>query len=299
MRKKIAVLGGDLRQVHLASMLCGPQSRVYGMFMREAPGVDPAIEKSDDVGRILPMCPLVVLPLPASTDGAHLNAPYAREKPELRRIFESIDPKATVFAGLLTEPLARMAGEKNIQVIDYFAREELAVLNAVPTAEGALEIVMRELPITVFGSRILITGFGRIAKVLIRLLLACGAHVWVAARKDADHAWIRVSGCTPIYIHELNQYAGCMDVVINTVPALLFDRALLSKLKKDCLVIDLASKPGGLDFEAAGELGLKTIWALSMPGKVAPYSAGEIIYTTLANCLRERGEAQFLDCEKS
>ena len=61
-------------------------------------------------------------------------------------------------------------------------------------------------------------------------------------------------------------------------------------LKKGSLLIDLASKPGGVDIEEAGNAGVKTIWALSLPGKVAPISSGEIIARTILNILEERGE---------
>ena len=62
---------------------------------------------------------------------------------------------------------------------------------------------------------------------------------------------------------------------------------LLEQLQPECLIIDLASRPGGVDFEAAGELGLKTIWALSLPGKVAPITAGGIIRDTVLHMMAD------------
>ena len=78
------------------------------------------------------------------------------------------------------------------------------------------------------------------------------------------------------------------DVVFNTVPYLLFDRELLEKMDSSVLLIDLASRPGGVDFGAAADLGVKTIWALSLPGKVAPQTSGEIIRDTIVQMLREQ-----------
>jgi len=80
-----------------------------------------------------------------------------------------------------------------------------------------------------------------------------------------------------------------MDIVFNTVPAMVLDRDLLFKLNKEALIIDLASKPGGVDFLAAEELGIKTIHALGLPGKTAPVSAARIIKDTIYNILEERG----------
>ena len=59
----------------------------------------------------------------------------------------------------------------------------------------------------------------------------------------------------------------------------------LLKLKKECLVIDLASYPGGVDFEAAKELGINFEWALGLPGKVAPITAAEHIYKAIKEVL--------------
>ena len=77
--------------------------------------------------------------------------------------------------------------------------------------------------------------------------------------------------------------------MINTVPARVLGEAELAELRPDCLVIDLASKPGGVDLDAAARLGKKVVWALSLPGKVAPVTAGRAIRTAIYNILSELG----------
>ena len=77
--------------------------------------------------------------------------------------------------------------------------------------------------------------------------------------------------------------------MVNTVPAQVLNRPELEDLMPGCLILDLASKPGGVDLAAAGELGLTVIWALSLPGKVAPVTAGAAIKSTIYNMLRELG----------
>ena len=136
----------------------------------------------------------------------------------------------------------------------------------------------------------LVTGFGRIGRVLCRLLVAMGAQVTVAARKYSDFAWIGIFGAKAVHTDSLAEASAQADLVFNTVPSLLFDQKVLSALPKEAVVIDLASKPGGVDFAAAGRLGVKTIWALSLPGKVAPISSGEAIMDTILNILDERRE---------
>ena len=43
---------------------------------------------------------------------------------------------------------------------------------------------------------------------------------------------------------------------------MILDKKRLERVRKDCIIIDLASKPGGVDFDAAKERGIKAILAL-------------------------------------
>ena len=71
---------------------------------------------------------------------------------------------------------------------------------------------------------------------------------------------------------------------------MIFTEDILRKFSDDTLFIDLASKPGGIDITSAQELGRKVIWALGLPGKTSPVTAGEIIAETIDNMLTERGD---------
>lgn len=111
----------------------------------------------------------------------------------------------------------------------------------------------------------------------------------VCARKFADLAWIRALGYEPLPIVALKDRDAMseFEMVFNTVPAVILTEEILANLRGECLVVDLASKPGGVDFETARRLGLRTVWALSVPGKVAPITAGCIIRDTILNILEE------------
>ncbi|MBR5272234.1 MAG: dipicolinate synthase [Clostridia bacterium] len=148
---------------------------------------------------------------------------------------------------------------------------------------------MEELPITIDGAKCLVCGFGRIGKLLSHKLHALGGHVTVAARKYSDFAWISAFGYTPHHISNLTECLDDVDVVFNTVPVRIFGRRELEKLHDRTLCIDLASKPGGFDLDMAGKTGVKVIWALSLPGKVAPVTAGRTIQETIVNILTENG----------
>lgn len=289
--KTFAVVGGDLRQAHLAGTLAGKESayNVYAMFFDRDIKLSGRIHRSSDIKLVLPQSDILILPLPMLDADGRVNTPFSDIQVALEECFDYILPGTLVLAGMVPDAVRALACERGIEIVDYYQREEFTVLNAVPTAEGAVEIALREMPVTLFGSTCLITGFGRISKVLAKLLLAFGARVRVVARRHSDLAWARIAGCEAVHISQL---AGCLndvDILFNTVPAVILDEEKLARLGRRCLVIDLASKPGGVDFETAKTLGLKTIWALSLPGKVAPMTAGEITLDTIFNILGERG----------
>ena len=72
--------------------------------------------------------------------------------------------------------------------MDYFAREELTIRNAIPTAEGCLGILLRQRKRTLWGSGVLVTGFGPVGQALGPRLAALGADVTIAARRPAQRA---------------------------------------------------------------------------------------------------------------
>ena len=115
----------------------------------------------------------------------------------------------------------------------------------------------------------------RLGKLLAKTLKAFECRIDVAARKEEDFAWIDAYGYKKVTYSSLDDKLSEYDVIFNTVPVLLLDEPMLEKINKDCLIIDLASKPGGIDFDKAKDLGIKTNWALGLPGKVAPKTAAK------------------------
>lgn len=282
-----AVLGGDLRAAYLAGLLAQDG---YNVITAGLDGTDlpPCVTGCTNLSQAISLADGVVLPLPVTTDGTTLNAPFSRVRIQLDQVLSGLLPDQFVVGGGLSAELRADLASRGVTAGDYLQREELAVLNSVPTAEGAVQLAMEELPITIRGARCLITGYGRVAKALAALLCAMGADVTIAARRCEDRAAATINGCEAIRIGDLTT-AGDFDVIFNTVPALLFTAEVLKKLSRTTLLIDLASRPGGVDFPAAAALQMKTVWALSLPGRVAPKSAGEILKRTILNMLREVG----------
>lgn len=280
-----AVIGGDLRSAYLASALAADGYKVITTGF-DSTDLPPCVTGCTNPAQAASLADFVVLPLPVTTDASTLNAPFSRVRITLEQVFNAVRPEQCLAGGSVSEVVREEAEKRGLTIHDYFEREELAIHNAVPTAEGAIQLAMEETPITLYGSRCLVTGFGRVARALCRLLVAMGAHVTVAARKFSDLAWAAIQGCETVELEQLNE-AGDFHVVFNTVPALLFDRERLSGMDRNTLLIDLASRPGGVDFTAAAEMQIKTIWALSLPGRVAPKSSGLFIKDTLLNMIKE------------
>lgn len=286
--RKYTVIGGDLRNVKLAEAISADGSQVNIFGFKNA-GFESQLSENMDLQEAIDDSDIVIGPIPCSNDNETLNTPFHPEKIQMNEVFKSMKKNQLFIAGRISEKISHLAKAYYVYSIDMLEREEMAVLNAIPTAEGAIQIAMEELPITLNGSSALILGYGRIGKVLSKMLVGIGADVYVEARKYSDIAWIKAYGQKPVYINDLKQYTGKMDAIFNTIPSRILDSEALESLKKDCLVIDLASKPGGVDFDRAKALGIKVIWALSLPGKVAPVTAASFIKQTIYNIIEELG----------
>ncbi len=277
---RFAVVGGDMRLARLAGLLRVDGHRVLctGLERGEARCVPlaEALEGADHV----------ILPLPAG-GGETVNAPLAESPISVDELTELMTPRQTLFAGKVEGRLSELCRARGIRCFDYFDREELTVRNAAATVEGALEILMRELPATLLGTPVLVIGFGRIGKLLALRLHLLGARVTASARKPADRAWIECLGMESADTGALETVLPEFAAVVNTVPAPVLDEKRLALLRRDCLCLDLASKPGGVDFDAARRLGVRTEWALGLPGKTAPETAGAAIRDTVYNIINE------------
>ena len=280
--KNIWVAGGDPRQAALAGLLADDGHAVHTYALEQGAGVrcEPSL-----AGAARADC--VILPLPAAGADGGLNAPLSPSRHTLEEVLDALRPGQLLCAGMVGAELRAMAEQRGLVLRDYFAREELAVLNAVPTAEGALQIAMEELPITLHNARALVIGFGRLGRALAPRLRGLGARVWVAARRYEQRAAAEGMGLGSEGLDSLSDWLCSFDVVFNTVPFPVLGIEELAALKQGALVIDLASRPGGVDMDAAAALGVRVVWALSLPGKVAPVTSGRYIKDTVYHIMEE------------
>lgn len=267
-----AVIGGDKRSLFAARRL-----EEYGF--RTALFAISGGQPYEEYKKI--KADALLLPLPLTKDGKTLFAPDEKEPISVSDVLSAAPADALLFAG-------RTGGISDERLTDYSAREDFAIMNAVPTAEGALLLALQGLDETICGMRVAVVGFGRVGAQTARLFRAAGAEVTVFARKTEARMSARALGCKAEATDDLEIAASDFRLFINTVPARLFTSKVLSALRKDAYVIDLASAPYGLDFSEAGRLGRKAICAAGLPGKYFPETAGRAVAETIVHILREK-----------
>lgn len=277
------ILGGDDRAVELANILLRKGFSVYAHGMDNA--VNCKAENINSLDEAVLKCDVIIGPIPFAKDVNKVNAMYSERPIDIEDFFGMLTPDKKLFFGALNKKARELAEKYKISYIDYFQDESYQILNTIPTAEGALALMVSETERTVFGSNLLILGYGRIGKLLSEYAKALGAKVYVEARKDADLSWIRSKGMNPVPLGRLQEYIDKMDIIVNTVPAQLLDAEKLDLLKNEAFILDLASLPGGVDFVYAKQKGIKVLHALSIPGKIAAKSAAEYIYDTVMKYL--------------
>lgn len=281
-KHKLLIAGGDMRQVYCASRLSDTyDAGIIGFDKELIPaGLNPvstAESTSFDCA---------VLPVPPLNETGMISTPCFAGNLSPEDIKNLLSPGGIIFAGRTDRQLREAF--KGYEICDYMEREDLNLKNSVPTAEGAIQIALEELPVTLSSLRVLIVGMGRIGRALAEILKGFGSDVTAAVHNAKGAANARIHGIKSICTDKMDSdYA----LVFNTVPHIIFDRQRLGSFGEKTLFIDLASKPGGIDFDAAAELGIKAIWALGLPGKTAPITSGEIIAETICGILSGREDA--------
>lgn len=274
---KIAVLGGDDRELILVAELVrmGATVVVAG-FPRERVGHGAFVAT-----QLIDACKeaeVVILPLPGTSAEGVIRAVYSEQELKLtENEINAMAPNAIVIIGSSRKFLRDWVKARGLTLLEVADMDDIAILNSIPTAEGAIQIAMEETPFTIHGSKTCVIGFGRVGITMARTLKALGSEVTVVARNDGQLARAYEMGCKRASYADLHEIMNYSHIVFNTVPEMVLDRSILKYANPEVLIIDLATQPGGTDFEAANAYGLKAILAPGLPGKVAPAFAGRIL----------------------
>ena len=267
------VIGGDARSHWAAQALAASRFAVSAYDVPD--------EKTENLPEEIN---IAVLPFP-SFQGAlirgHSGIPVADLLNRLRC-------GSYVFGGLFGDWKGAIS-DRGAKAYDLYDTEPLTTANACLTAEGALQLAMENSPISLHGAKCLVIGYGRIGKCLAQKLRGLSADVTVSARKPADQSLAEAMGHlsdqTGIYLHGLQQY----DFIFNTVPAEVLSSDQLAQISPACLLIDLASRPGGFSPVRCQELNLHFCTAPGLPGRCSPKSAGILYAQSILSILNQEG----------
>lgn len=226
--------------------------------------------------KIHPDTNAIILPTPVTSDKINLNFCDADDK-TIETLIRSAPDNCLIIG----------AGFKHPNVYDLCNRDDFSILNAIPTAEGTIALLINNTHTTLYKSRILVSGFGRVSRILLHRLSSFGADVTVVIRKNSNHAEIKALGMKAIYYDELISCIDSFDIVINTVPTMIFNSEILKNANKNALFVELASNQSGIDAAATKSLSINYINANGLPGKTAPITAGEIMAKTIVSVFKE------------
>lgn len=271
----IALLGGDAREKILMQQLVAVGARVKAVGFKD---VVTGVELLDNIPAAIEDAAAVILPLTGVDNGGRVRVVETGQAIYLdEKLLAQLKPGTPVLIGLARPYLRKLAQQYGFRLIETADLDEIAIPNAIPTAEGAIKVAIEETPITIHGSTCLILGCGRVGTVVAAALKGLGARTVVLSREPLELVKAEVAGHCAAALTNLPLYIKEANFVFNTIPFSVLTESILREMLPSGLVIDLASAPGGTDFTAAQQLGIKALLCPGLPGKVAPHTAGQIL----------------------
>lgn len=274
---EVTVLGGDARQIEVVVQFLrmGAKVRIHGLPWKvqlQGASVPESLEEALSGAKV------IVGPVQAvDEEGTVYTQPGVERIKLTESALRKMDPAAVLFVGLGSRYLREACQRCGLNLVEFREWDEFATYNSVPSAEGLIQMAMEASPLTIFGSHCLVLGYGRTGRTLAWMLRGLGANVTVAARKERDLASVYAAGFIPLPFDQLSRRIGEAELVFNTVPAMVLPGSVIERMNPESVILDVASAPGGTDFQAASEQGIRALLAPSLPGKVAPKSAGRIV----------------------
>lgn len=272
----VLVIGGDKRLTFLAGKLAESFAKVITFEVPET-----------DNGKEVPwQADIIVAPVPFSRDGIHVYS-KGQKKISIREFCRNIRPGQILFAGNIPEEVLSEAAEKNITCYDFLKIEQVETDNALTTAEGAVAEAIALSVSNIHGSRCMVLGYGKCGKAIAKLLKGWQVDTAVAARRESVLAQAENQGFCGIFLEELETRIGEMQFIFNTIPALVLTDHLIKAMEKDAVIIDIASAPGGTDFDACRREGIKAVLSLGIPGWYSPKTSASILFHAILRLLGE------------
>lgn len=268
-QSNIAIIGGDTRQKYLYYELINKGYNVYSFYVED-------INNSLSISEYLPQCNLIILPIPFTKDKINLYSTVS-DKLNIDYLLTLINPCTTIYGGCFNENFINKCKHLNISTKDLMTIPYFELYNSIATAEGTIVEAIRTSPVNLHLSETLVLGYGKCGIALAKRLNALNASTTVAARNPIQLASAYESGHNILQLNELTKHIHKFDFIFNTIPSLILNRNILSNVKTEATIIDIASNPGGTDFDACKQFGITARLCLSLPGKYSPKTSAVII----------------------
>ena len=266
---KLYFLGLDKRSIYLKELY---EEEIEKKKDKEEYIITDVLEEAD----------VVILPIPFTKDRVHILGEGIEILPFIKKCTGKL-----VIGGALSAFTDEFKAS-NVECIDLMEQDSIALLNAIPTAEGAIAKAMEYTDIVLHKSNVLVLGFGRVGKILAHKLKGLDANVFCEARKKKDLAHANALGYNVVKLEELDNVLGNIDIIFSTIPKEILNEDYLKLLKKDAVIIDLASSPGSVDYMAARKYNIDAHLELGLPSKVAPKSAAIYLKEEIDSILEDR-----------
>lgn len=285
---QIAVIGGDARQLEIIRKLTELDAKLslVGFEQLDHAFTGAVKEKVDEVD--FSQVDSIILPVPGTNLEGHVETIFSNEKVVLiEEMLMKTPAHCTIYSGISNAYLTGITKKANRKLVQLFERDDVAIYNSIPTVEGTIMMAIQHTDFTIHGSRVAVLGLGRVGMSVARTFQALGAKVKVGARKSEHLARITEMALEPFHLNNVVAEVKDVDILINTIPMMVVNATVISKMPAHTLIIDLASKPGGTDFRYAEKRGIKALLAPGLPGIVAPRTAGQILANVLSQLLQD------------
>ncbi|WP_054941036.1 dipicolinate synthase subunit DpsA [Paenibacillus ihuae] len=285
---RIVFLGGDARQLEVIRKCVEMDATVSAAGFEKWEAPSPGVNLAQLSPELLGSADVLVLPTVGCDEEGNINALFSTGRLQLLDEHAAALPKgSTVYTGMAKSYLRSLCAKHSLKLVELLNRDDVAIYNSIPTAEGALVMAIQNTDFTIHGSVSMVLGMGRTGFTMARALQGLGSTVKVGVRKQDHYARAEEMGWKPFMTSELLQQVTDTDLIFNTIPSMIITAQVLSRIPKHCVIIDLASAPGGCDFRYAEKRGIKAMLAPGLPGIVAPKSAGMIMGSALVQSISE------------
>lgn len=289
-----AIIGGDLRQTYLANILEKSGYKIISFGLNKNIG-NCNLNYANSSEQAMESSKTIIVPVPFSRDKLYITGlgnDVSEKDYELsiKKFLNHLQPEHYLIGGNIPKDVAEVCKRENIPYLDLMESADIAMLNAIATAEGAIAEAIYKSKINLHQSKGLVLGYGKCGKILASKLNALGVNVTVSARKKSALIEAYTNGFQSIEVNKIDFNISNFEYIFNTIPALILNKELLLSLSSDTTIIDIASSPGGIDFEAANKLNLNVYSCLGIPGKIAPKFSAEILANAIIPILKERSD---------